>query len=54
MYDSVFTMVLISFIVGFSGNKLFNKDDKSNITSAKWGGVVSSVFTILHLILISI
>lgn len=53
MYSGIFNMVLISFIVGFSGNKLFNKKNRSSKNSIKWGCIIGSLATILHLILIS-
>ncbi|WP_156184586.1 hypothetical protein [Clostridium carboxidivorans] len=49
--SSIPIMAIISFIVGFSGNKLFNKKDKSTNKCIKWGCVTSSVLVILHLIL---
>lgn len=50
----MFNVIFIGFIVGFSGNKLFNKKNKDAKNSIKWGCISGSLATIVHLILISI
>jgi hypothetical protein len=46
--------IIMSAMLGFTGNKLLNRRNKSNLNSIKWGCIVGSLATIIHLILISI
>ncbi|KZL94393.1 hypothetical protein [Clostridium magnum] len=46
--------IIMSAMLGFTGNKLFNKKNKSNLNSIKWACIIGSLLTIIHLILISI
>jgi hypothetical protein len=44
----------MSSILGFTGNKLFNKKDKSNINSIKWGSIACAMAIVIHLFIIKI
>lgn len=41
----------MSFMMGFTGNKLFNKNNTGSQSSVKWGFIVGSILTITYAIL---
>jgi biotin transporter BioY len=43
--------IIMSFMMGFTANKLFNKNNKSTSNSTKWGCIVASILIILYLML---
>ncbi|EQB4335394.1 hypothetical protein ACYJ2V_001081 [Clostridium botulinum] len=46
--------IIMSCIVGFAGNKLFNKKDKSSKNSIKWGCVSGSILIIIYIIFLNL
>lgn len=40
--------IIMSFMAGFTGNKLFNKKDKSTNTSVQWGCIVGTVALVVR------
>ncbi|MBY6898096.1 hypothetical protein [Clostridium botulinum] len=42
--------MIMSYIVGFTGNKIFNKKDKSIKNSIKWGCISGSILIIIYVI----
>ncbi|ADK13149.1 MULTISPECIES: hypothetical protein [Clostridium] len=43
--------VIMSFMVGFTGNKLFNKNNIGIQSSIKWGFIIGSILIMIHAIL---
>lgn len=46
--------IIMSYIVGFTGNKLFNKKDKSSKNSIKWGCISGSLLIIIYVIVLKL
>lgn len=46
--------IIMSCIVGFSGNKIFNKKDKSNKNSIKWGCILGSLLIVIYMIVLKL
>ena len=46
--------IIMSCIAGFTGNKLFNKKDKSNKNSIKWGCIAGSLLIIIYVIFLKL
>ncbi|EPS51273.1 hypothetical protein HYH70_00070 [Clostridium botulinum] len=46
--------IIMSCIIGFTGNKLFNKKDKSNKNSIKWGCIAGSLLIIIYVIFLKL
>lgn len=42
--------IIMSCIVGFTGNKIFNKKDNSTKNSTKWGCISGSILIIIYVI----
>lgn len=40
--------IIMSFMVGFTANKLFNKKDKGNENSIKWGCITGTLALIVR------
>lgn len=43
--------IIMSFMMGFTANKLFNKKNKSNENSVKWGCIVGMLCIIVRQVL---
>lgn len=43
--------MIMSFVMGFTGNKLFNKKDKGSETSIKCGAITGIVMLVIYYIL---
>lgn len=46
--------ILMSCMMGFSGNKLFNRKDKSTVTSIKWACIAASAAILLRVVAIKL
>lgn len=43
--------ILMSFIMGYSGNKLFNKRNKDNLSSIMCGSIIGSLAIMTRILL---
>lgn len=43
--------VVMSFLMGFTGNKLFNKNNASTENSIKWGAIITIILLITYYII---
>lgn len=48
----LFQYLIMACVLGFTGNKIFNKKDNSTRNSIKWGCIVGSIASIVHLFII--
>ncbi|WP_193353450.1 hypothetical protein [Clostridium botulinum] len=46
--------IIMSCMVGFTGNKLINKKDNSNKNSIKWGCISGSLLIIIYIIFLNL
>ncbi|EPY2273815.1 hypothetical protein ACXAUS_002690 [Clostridium sporogenes] len=46
--------IIMSCMVGFTGNKIFNKKDNSAKNSIKWGCVSGSILIIIYIMFLNL
>lgn len=46
--------IIMSCMVGFTGNKILNKKDKSSKNSIKWGCISGSIPVIIYVIFLKL
>ncbi|MDF2502564.1 hypothetical protein [Clostridium sp.] len=46
--------IIMSSLLGFTGNRLFNKKDRSIFNSIKWGSIVCAITIVLHLLILKL